>query len=128
MSNLGKIVLVGKEKNPRIIIAENRFLHGLELIKSYDENICFKLVQDDITKINYRGRKLDDCSVYLGKCYNSYNLQIREIGMLKEKTYYRLLRKFVNYQSSQGADDASYLLVRNEVHNQLIKAMDRGIH
>lgn len=128
MSNLGKIVLVGKEKNPRIIIAENRLLHGLELIKSYDENICFKLVQDDITKINYRGRKLDDCSVYLGKCYNNYNLTIREIGMLKEKTYYRLLRKFVNYQSSQGADDSSYLLVRNEVHNQLIKAMDRGIH
>lgn len=127
MSNLGKIVLVGKEKNPHIIISEERLLRGLGLIKSYDEKTCFKLVQGDIKKIDYRGKKLDDCSAYLGKCYNIHNLQIKEIGLLNEKTYYRLLRSFVSYQASQGADDWSYLLVRTEVHNQLIKAMDRGI-
>lgn len=125
MSSLGRIILEPKCKTPRIIIAEQgRCLRGLELTDLFREDTCFKLTTEDITKVNYKGKKLDNCSVSLEKGFGIYHLDVREIGLLNEDSYYKLLRCFINYQTGQGADDASYLLIREEVHQQLIKKMN----
>lgn len=125
MSSLGRIILEPYCKAPRIIIAEQgKYLRGLELINYFREDTCFKLSKDDITKVNYKGKRLDNCSVSLERSFGISHLNIREIGLLNEDSYYKLLRCFVNYQAGQGARNSSYLLVREEVHQQLIKKMN----
>lgn len=125
MSSLGRIILQPECKAPRIIIAEQgKYLRGLEVVDYFREDTCFKLSTDDITKVNYRGKRLDNCSISLEKSFGINRLNIREIGLLSEDSYYKLLKCFVNYQTVKGANSSSYLLVREEVHQQLIKRMN----
>lgn len=129
MSRLGKIILEENKKNPRVIISEEgKFLGAIELVNATEGSSYLKIPQKDILKLNYFGKKLNDCSASLSRSVNIYNLNIREIGVLSELGYCKLLRQFSSYQASFGGNDSSYLLVRNEVHKQLVKMMDRGIY
>ena len=137
MSMLGKIVLEGKEKNPRLIISEKgEYLKGLVLRKRTSEcgdvdpySYC-KIALKDIEQFqDYHGKKIDqyrvaDCCV----CQAIYNLDIREIGVLKEETYCRVLRSYYEYQISFSKTPSSYELVKTEVDDQLVKFIQRGIY
>jgi len=131
VSRLGSIVLEKKEGNPIVIISEeNRYLMGLKLVKS--ESLCidddefshFKVMDKELVKIGYRGKKLDSPIVDCGECVSISNLQLREIGKFTEDGYYKLLRRYTSYHASIGAECTSYLMVRNEVHKQLIKSLN----
>jgi len=126
MSKLGRIVLDSNYKNPRLIIAEeNDNLRAIELVKdSNSDKRSFKISKDAITKLSYRGKKLDDCSANLTSSISVSNLKLREIGVLSEECYFTVLQKFVNHHVYMGANDPTYLSVREEVHNQLIKRMN----
>lgn len=128
MSKLGKILMDYNYGNPRIIIAEKKdCLFAVELAKNPIDNSTkvFKLVDDDIIKLNYNGKKLDDCSVILNHVRVVKNLQLREVGYLTDKCYCKLLRKFVWEQSALGTNKEDYLCVRDEVHDQLIKMINK---
>ena len=42
-----------------------------------------------------------------------------------DKGYFNLLKNYVGNQASMGGKDSSYLLIRNDVHNQLVKMMQK---
>jgi hypothetical protein len=126
MSKVGKIVLDNNYSNPYLVISDSdKSAKGLKLVTMDKENMTVKLSREDARRLNYRGRKLDGRSVDLTKVMTIYNLNIREIGVLSEKAYCKLLRQFVSYHASRGATDSSYLQVRDDVHNQLIKMMNK---
>ena len=132
-SKLGKIVINGKNGNPVIIISvSSESLRGLRLVKSGDE--CsrddkyshYEIPYEDIIKIKYRGKKLDEDNIVdCGNCTFIYNLNVREIGTLTEEGYYKLLRRYNNYQAYDGANDETYLMVRSDVQNQLMKKLQK---
>jgi hypothetical protein len=122
MSKLGKIVLDGNYRNPFVIITEgNPYPRALELVVTDDERGSLKLKDDEITRINYRGKKLAGRSVDLRRVHGISNLDIREIGVLQEETFCKVLRFFNNYQVCKGADSYGFKEVRNEVQVYLLK-------
>jgi len=125
MSKIGKVVLVPNYSNPYVIIANGaKFPKALALVRTTDNlKRTLKLSEGDIEKIDYQGRKLENRSVELNQITSIYNLKIREIGVLTEDACFKLLRNFVTEQASQGATSSSYLEVRDEVHDYLIKRM-----
>lgn len=126
MSKLGKIILNGNYPNPFVIIAESKtYPRALELVVADDERTSLKLKEDEVTRINYRGKKLEGRSVDLRMVHRIYNLNIREIGVLSECEFCKLLRFFNNYQVSQGADSYSFRDVREEVQMELIKRLTK---
>lgn len=121
MSKLGKIVLENNSGIPKVIIAEGgRFPSGIELVQECSNTYSIKIPNSDIEKINYRGKKLDNCKANLNNVM-IYNLKLREIGALTEDGYCRLLRQYINYQASLGGTGSSYKMIRTEVQEQLIK-------
>lgn len=134
-SKLGKIVLYDDRRNPFVVISESdTFLRGLEIVQKDEECVSrdtfthFKLSSDDFTKIKYRGKKLDNPIVDCCAHKIVRNIELREIGMLNETGYCRLLRRYTYHQAAMGANDPSYLAVRTDVHNQLVKMMNKGIY
>lgn len=131
-SKLGKIVLCDNKSNPVVIISESgKFLRGLEIVQK-DEDCASKdtfahliLSSEEFDKLKYRGKRLDNPIVDFCKHRVVRNLEVREIANIKEDTYYKILRKYVYHYASMGATDLDYLLVRNDVHNQLIKMMNK---
>ena len=122
MSKLGKIVLDGNCSNPFVIIAEEKnYPRALELVVTDDEYRSMKLTEDEITKIGYRGKKLNGRSVDLKSVHCIYNLKTREIGVLSEDAFCKLLRQFNNYQVAQGANYRGFLDVKQEIQNEIIK-------
>lgn len=131
-SKLGKIVLYNNKSNPVIVISESdTVLRGLEIVQkdedcvSSDKFTHFKLSSDDFEKIKYRGQKLNDPIVDCCKHNVIRNLDIRTIANISEDTYYKLLKNYVCHYASSGAADPCYLSVRDDVHNQLIKLMNK---
>lgn len=126
MSKLGKIILDGNYSNPFVIIAEGKInAKALELIVTNDEYNSMKLKEEDIVKIKYRGKKLNERSVDLRRVHSVNNLQLREIGYMKEDSFCILLRKFNNYQVCQGANSPDFLSVKQEVQAELIKRLSK---
>ena len=126
MSKLGKIVLDDNYSNPFVIIAEEKtYPRALELVVTDDEYRSTKLTEEEIVKINYRGKKLNGRSVDLKRVHCIYNLNIREIGVLQEEAFCRVLRHFNNYQVAQGADSYGFRDVKEEVQTQLIKRLSK---
>lgn len=132
MSKLGKIFMDNTSPHAcvHVIIAEEgAYLRGLKLVKSSpcNNSSFYKIENEEITKLK-ENDKLDDCGVVLDGSSCIRNLQIKEIGALTDEAYCRLLNNFVTYQTCMGARDPSYLVVRDEVHDQLIKMMEKGIY
>lgn len=132
-TKLGKIVLEKNKPNPIVIIAKEGRLRGLKLIKdhslcSYDDITShYVLSNDDIIKSSdYKGKKLENNIVDCGIARTIYNLEIREIGFLTDDAYYKLIKEYNNYQVSLGGRNSSYLMVRDEVHKQLIKNISKN--
>ena len=129
---LGKIVLCDKNSNPVVIISESdKFLRGLEIVQR-EEDCAFPdvfthfiLPNNDVVKIKYKGQKLSTPIVDLGKHKLIKNLNIREIAYIKDDKYYKLLKNYVCYYTSLGANHPCYLSVRNDVHEQLIKTLKK---
>lgn len=131
-SKLSKIVLCDNKNNPIVVISENgKFLRGLEIVQkeeqcaSSDKFSHLKLSSEELEKIKYRGKKLDNPIIDFSKHRVVRNLEVREIANIKEDTYYKILRKYVNYHTYMGATDLDYLLLRNDVHDQLIKKLNK---
>ena len=131
-SKLGKIVLCDNKSNPVVIISENdKVLKGLEIVQKHHDcvssnaNASFKLSNNDFVKIKYKGRRLNSSIIDFGNNRIIKNLDVREIAYIKEDTYYKLLRKYVSYYAFMGATAPCYLSVRDDVHNQLIKLMNK---
>ena len=127
MSKLGKIVLSNHIKDPIVIINENPYNYkGIILSKektkgTYDIVDGNDIVKDD----NYHGKKLENRSAFLDNYVTISKLRIREIGTFTDKGYFNLLKNYVGNQASMGGKDSSYLLIRNDVHNQLVKMMQK---
>lgn len=126
---LGKIVLEKNQTNPRVIIAvEGFYMAGLELVKESDNTVVdkHKIKDEDFVKFeDYKGKKLVDVSANCDGPVSIVNLNIREIGRFTEKGYYNLLRVYVNCQAAMGGRNPSYLGVRDEVHGQMIKMINK---
>ena len=127
-SKLGKVVLENNRNYPMLVIAEKgHYLKGLKLVR--DASLCnsdekfsqVTLTEEEITKIAYRGKKLNNVIVDCHHCSSITNLNFREIGKLTEDAYYKVLRRYISYQAYLGATNPSYLGVRTEVQEQLIK-------
>lgn len=122
MSKLGKIVLDGNYANPFVIIAESKtYPRALELVATDDRYSSMKLTEEEVTRINYRGKKLEGRSIDLKKVHCIYNLNLREIGVLSEDAFCKLLRQFNNYQVAQGGNSYSFLDVKTEVQSEILK-------
>lgn len=135
MSKLGKVVTNSTYTKFYVVVYDvNDCLRGLELVQGVNNDDRYlKISKDDFKKLNYRGRKLDDCSVSLKESHYIHhprfsNFKIRELATLKENSYCKLLKNYVNAQGSAFADASSYNVVRTEVHKQLIKMMTKGIY
>lgn len=134
-SKLGKIV-INKNGNPVIIISDSgKNLKGLTLVKSSsecsheDKYSHYQIPREDIIKIQYRGKKLEENNIVdCGDCVFIFNLNVREIGALTEEGYYKLLRRYNNYQAYCGATNSSYLMVRSDVQKQLMKKMQNDLY
>ena len=131
MSRVGKIILDTNYPNPRVIISDEGHLpKTLELVKNTKDlypNRIMKLNEQDIIRLNYRGKKIIDRSVDLTKVSAVHNLKIREIGVLTEAAYCKLLKTFMAYHVYEGANSISYLSVREDVQKQLIKLLDMNL-
>jgi len=122
MSKLGTIVLDGNYRNPFVIITEGKpYPRALELVVTDDERRSLKLKDDEITKIKYKGKKLEGRSVDLRRVHSISNLNLREIGVLSEDAFCKVLRFFNNYQVCQGADSYGFKEVRSEVQTYILQ-------
>lgn len=127
MSKIGKIVLSNHIKDPIVIINENPHNYkGIILSKektkgTYDIVDSSDIVKDD----NYHGKKLENRNAFIDDYVTVYNLNVREIGALTESGYFKLLKNYVSNQASMGGTSSSYLLIREDIHNQLIKMMKK---
>lgn len=130
-SKLGKIVLEKENGNPVVIISERTtHLKGLKIVKfenecRYSNDKCsyLKISSEELVKIKYHGKKLDNPIVDYHGCVYISNLKIREIGVLTEDGYCKLLRGYNNHHACLGGVDRDYLSVRDDVHDQLIKML-----
>lgn len=127
MSRIGKIVLANNIKDPLVIISENPYNYkGITLTKEVQDGFYYSVKDEDITKFDsYHGKKLENRSAFLDNYVTISKLRIREIGAFTDKGYFNLLKNYVGNQASMGGKDSSYLLIRNDVHNQLVKMMQK---
>lgn len=127
---LGKIVLVKDNENPVVIISQtSEELKGLKIVKSTNECSfnggcgCFEIPSKYLEKLKYRGKKLDNPIVDHHRLCSISNLEIRQIGVLTEEGYCKLLMSYNNHYSSLGGDDLIYSTVKDDVQNQLLKLL-----
>ncbi len=128
MSKISKIVLVNNIKEPIVIISESPYVYkGFKLTKDVSVGDYYPIPNDEIISFDsYHGKKLEVCNAYLNNYITISNLHVREIGEFTEKGYFNLLKKYVASQVSVGGKEDSYLSVRTEVHDQLIKMMKKN--
>jgi len=129
---LGKIILYDDRRNPLVVISEtDKVLKGLEIVKK--DNDCmvkdmrshFKLSSEELTKFKYKGKKISNPIVDLCGHRSVKNIQIREIGVLNEDSYFRLLKEYAYYHAYIGTKNYCFLSNRYDVHNQLVKRMNK---
>lgn len=129
---LGKIILYDDRRNPLVVISEtDKVLKGLEIVKK--DNDCmvkdmrshFKLSNEELTKFKYKGKKISNPIVDLCGHRSVKNIQIREIGILSEDSYFRLLKEYAYYHAYTGTKNYCFLSNRYDVHNQLVKRMNK---
>ena len=127
MSKARKIVLANHIKEPIVIISENPYNYkGIILSKEQSKGTYCTVDSSDIVKDdNYRGKKLENRNAFIDDYVTIYNLNVREIGALTESGYFKLLKNYVSKQVSMGGTSSNYLLIREDIHNQLIKMMKK---
>lgn len=127
MSKVRKIVLSNHIKDPIVIISENPYNYkGILLSKEKARGTYCTVDSSDIVKEdNYHGKKLENHNAFIDDYVTIYNLKVREIGSLTESGYFKLLKNYVSNQASMGGTSSSYLLIREDIHNQLIKMMKK---
>ena len=134
MSLLGNVVVNSTYTNFYVVVSEqNNNLKGIELVQGNNDINHLRISKKELLNLDYRGRKLDNCSADLTKVHSiKYprlsNFEIRSLAVLSDNNYCKLLRNFVNVQNSIFGDSNVYNIVRDDVHSQLVKMIKKGIY
>ncbi len=128
MDKLGSIVVEKNSSTPLLVIAEgNNFYRTIPLVNKRN-NSFFKLTSKDLTnEEDYNSNNLDNYSFDYDKIITISSMNVKTLATLTENGYCMVLRRYSSYQAALGATDRGYLSVRNDVHDQLIEMVNKGI-
>jgi len=122
MSRVGKIILVNNYANPHVIIVDKpNCVRALEFTNNVDSRRAFELKEDEIKKIKYRGKKLEGRTVDLASISGVYSLNLREIGVLSEPGYFKLLKELNCFHACYGKSFLGYASIREDVQDQILE-------